>query len=385
MADEHSSAPARLNRLLLGLVVAAGFALGLLPVWFALNQSNLVVYTAIATVALSLIVPAFLKESTIAGPTPSARDLGVATLGATFIPVALGFFWVGIQFLSGFIGAGLQRFIGWPRSASFDSFARIGGYAPAFLLTAGGVQAILQGTIDLLNLGPHATPPASRQPKDTRLVAAAIAATAIPLAILVVKLAAASPVSRPFALGLMVFMLLGSAQIYTIPDRSRRTERECVIALEWFLTAAGYDVTRSPTSADESLAPLVAGLALHARHKTGGWSLAIDVTSATAGEPVPLSAGTSLQLKAIALKMTGAPDGAVHPVLVIVRGTPEQSLRDFARDNGITLVEGIDRSVVIEGLAHRTTLSAAAKTFVGGLAPASTSSAEQSTASEARA
>jgi hypothetical protein len=385
MADAYSTTPARLNRLLLGLVAAAGFALGLLPVWIALDRSNLVGYTAIATIALSLIVPPFLKDSTVAGPAPGARDLIVAALGATFLPVGFGIFWIALHYAFGFAGSVVESFVGWPRSASFDSFARIADYVSAFVLTVGGVQAVLQGTIDHLHLGAEATPPAARRSTHVWLVGLAVAATAIPLAILVLKIAAASPVSLPLALGLMLVMVFGGARLYVIPDRSRRTEVECITALESLLRAAGYDVTRSPTSSVESLTPFVAELALQARHKTSGWSLAIDVKSAAAGEPVPLRAGTNLRLNASALRMTEAAGATVHPVLVIVRGTPEQSLRDFARESGITLVEGVPRSLVIEGLAHPATLSAAAKTFVGGLAPPSMSSAEQPTASGARA
>lgn len=364
------------NHVALILVLAIGFVLGMLPPWFMAGRPTTALYASAVVLVATVYIVAKVKAPRATTRPPTLGDLALATAAATFVPSAFGLFWATCHLGLGAIGWSLNRFVGWPAGASpFGETARLSGLflAP---IQVGGVIVTLQNLLGQLypdRAGLRSVFQEVRRSKSWHWFA--IAAVA-PGFVLAVAFVAGWPVSSGWAALLVIVEILGGAQLFSLNTASRQpSEQEAASAIEGLLQAVGYQVIRAPRAGLDEIDPLLADLALYARSSDGSQGLAIDVVSASVDKPVSWTAGMNLQLMTLALKQTQEDSRQIFPVLVVLGDGLEHQLRDYAHQHSICVVEGLDASIIAEGLRRPLELTDHASAFTKRLtSPVSTSS-----------
>lgn len=363
-ALEPRVAVARVNRPALASVVATGVVLGLLPVYALSGRPGL--YVAALGIAVSIGLAIFATAPPQSTREPTLRDFVLATVAATFMPSALGMSWLGLYRLLGWTARLLHWLFGWPAVA--DPMAAAIVWSGWVIAPAAVIFVVSSHQSVFAQLYPNRAGMRSVFNSSGWTSAALWSVVAVFAPALLLALTLSLGWAVPFWLAIVLTAVewIGSAPLFSASTSVTTTdEREIILAVQHLLDVKGYDVLRTPKSGSGEIDPLLSDLALYARSR-GDWpSLAIDVASASPGKTIAWTAGADIQSKVLALLQTEEQN--IKPVLIAM-GTPETSLREFAKRYDIRIVEGVDRDIVREGLRGERVLSERAQEFLASLA-----------------
>lgn len=243
--------------------------------------------------------------------------------------------------------------VGWPTSPDAGHVAMVGSAAVAalFVLGTGHRAPELLERLYPSVAGTRSPFFALASRPKWALLACAMLALGVAGALTLME-----PRGLGFTLGLAVALLYSSLPLTRLGERERHGgDAAIAVAVERLFTAAGYRLTRSPVTGSAEVDPLLAGVDYLAA--SGERAYAVDVKVLTAADrSVPWTTASELRTAARALQSAlPSPEGAtvaVTPLLVVVDGRIDDSLRDFAAEQGVALAL-IDGPALLSDLSRK--------------------------------